>query len=116
MAITELGQLNATNVPGTGVLTDTYTVPESMIADVNITVANRADTDTAIRIAHIKNGVAANVVVESYLMFGLQTALLSANVAPISFTGILMTAGDTIAVYSSASAVSVQINGIQEDA
>ncbi len=116
MAITSLGQLNATDIPATATLTDTYTVPVAMIADVNITVANRADTDTAVRIAHIKAGDATDVTDADYLLFDLQTGSLSANVAPISFTSVLMTAGDTIAVYSSASALSVQVNGIQEDA
>ena len=115
MAITDRGQLNATDIPGTGTLTDTYTVPASMVSDVNITVSNRADTDTALRIAHIKNGVAAGVANEDYLIFDLQTALLASNFAPISITGVMMSAGDTIAVYSSVSALSVQINGIQED-
>ena len=116
MAITALGQLNATAVPGTGTLTDTYTVPVGKIADVNITVANRADTDTEIRIAHIKAGVAAAVAVEDYILYDIPTNLLVSNLAPIRRNGILMTAGDTIAVYSSLSAVSAQINGIEEDA
>lgn len=110
------GQLGAVDVAGTGTLTDIYTVPEGMVSDVNITIANRADTDTAIRLAHIKNGVAADVSNEDYLIFDLQTASLASNFAPLSITGVMMTAGDAIAVYSSSSAVSVQVNGIQEDA
>ncbi len=109
------GQLDAVNIPATSTLTDVYTVPVSRVSDINITIANRADTDTNIRVAHIKNGVAANVAVEDYLLFDLATSSLASNVSPLSFTGIMMSAGDTIAVYSSASAVSVQINGIEED-
>lgn len=109
------GQLGAVDVPGTGTLTDIYTVPVGMVSDVNITIANRADTDTAIRLAHIKNGVAASVANEDYLLFDLQTIALASNFAPISFTGIMMSAGDAIAVSSDASALSVQVNGIQED-
>ncbi len=109
------GQLASLNVPATSTLTDIYTVPASRVADVNITITNRADTDTNIRVAHIKNDVAANVAVEDYLLFDLATSSLASNYSPLSFTGIMMGAGDTIAVYSSASAVSVQINGIEED-
>ena len=110
------GQLGAVDVAGTSTLTDIYTVPVGMVSDVNITIANRADADTAIRLAHIKNGVATGVANKDYLIFDLQTADLASNFAPISITGVMMTAGDTIAVYSSSSAVSVQVNGIQEDA
>ena len=110
------GQLDATDVPGTGTLTDTYTVPLARVSSVNITVANRADTDTEIRIAHIKNDVAVNVAPEDYILFDIPTNKLVSNLAPIRRNGILMSAGDTIAVYSSLSAVSVQVNGIEEDA
>jgi hypothetical protein len=114
MAIVK-GQLGAVDVPGTGVLTDIYTVPVSKEADVNITVANRSDTNTNIRIAHIKNGVASNVSNEDYIIYDLPTSSLASNFAPIPRDAVLMSAGDTIAVYSSASAVSVQVNGIEGD-
>ncbi len=110
------GQLAAVDVSTLATLTDVYTVPTSRVSDINITIANRADTDTNIRVAHIKNDVAANVAVEDYLLFDLATSSLASNYSPLSFTGIMMGAGDTISVYSSASAVSVQINGIEEDA
>lgn len=110
------GQLAALSVAGTGTLTDVYTVPASKLSDVNISIANRADTDTALRVAHIKANTASGVADEDYILYDLQTATLASNFAPVEFTGILMGAGDTIAVYSSASAVSVQINGIEEDA
>ena len=110
------GRLDAADVPGTGTLTDIYTVPLLREADVNINIANRSDTDTNIRIAHIKNGVAAGVTAIDYLLFDLPTSKLASNLAPITNTGILMSAGDTIAVYSSASAVSVQVNGLEGDA
>jgi len=110
---TAKGQLGAVDVAGTGTLTDIYTVPASSEADVNITVSNRADTDTNIRVAHIKAGVAAGVANEDYLIYDVATGSLASNFAPIELTAVLMTVGDTIAVYSSASAVSVQVNGIQ---
>ena len=109
------GQLAAVDVPGTGTLTDIYTVPASKVADVNINVANRADTLTNLRIAVIKNDVAAGVANEDYILFDLPTDSLASNFAPVTNTGTLMAAGDTIAVYSSASAVTVQVNGIEED-
>ena len=116
MAISITGQLGALDNAGDGTLRDIYTVPGSRAADVNINIANRANTDTNIRIAHIKNGVATGVANEDYLLFNLPTGSLASNFAPIALSGVMMEAGDTIAVYSSASAVSVQINGIEEDA
>ena len=88
-------------------------MPASKHASVNITVANRADTATEIRIAHIKGS--ATVANEDYLMYDFPTNVLADNRAPIQFTGIVMAAADTIRVFSSASAVSVAVNGIEED-
>ena len=59
MAIPITGRLAALDNAGDSVLRDVYTVPASRAADVNITIANRADADTNIRVAHIKSGVAA---------------------------------------------------------
>ena len=78
-----------------------------------MTVANRADTATDIRIAHIKGS--STVANEDYLMYDFSTSLLVGNRAPIQITAIAMAAADTIRVYSSASAVSVSVNGIEED-
>lgn len=116
MALPITGQLAALDNAGDAVLRDVYTVPGSRAADVNISIANRSDVDTAIRIAHIKNGVASGVANEDYILYDLPTGALASNFAPIEKTGVMMGAGDTIAVYTSASAVSVQINGIEEDA
>lgn len=115
MAVAIKGQLGAVDVPGTGTLTDIYTVPALRSADVNITIANRTDATTNLRVAHIKNGVAAAVANEDYITFDLPTGKLSSNLAPVSYTAILMEAGDTIAIYSSATAVSAQINGVEAD-
>ena len=109
------GQLAAVDVAGTGTLTDVYTVPASKIADVNINIANRTDSNTAVRLAVIKADVAANVANEDYVIYGLETDKLATHLAPITYTGVIMGAGDTVAVYSSANAVSVQVNGIEED-
>ena len=114
MALTRT-QLAAVDVPGTGTLTAVYTVPADRAVDVNLTIANRADTDTSLRIAHIKGAGVGSVANKDYLLYDLPTSSLADNRAPISYTSILMGAGDTLAVYSSASAVSAQINGIEED-
>jgi len=108
------GQLGAADLTAT-TLTAVYTVPASKRASVNVTVTNRADTVTSIRIAHIKNDIVGNVAVEDYLLFDLPTTALASNFSPISFTGIIMTAGDVLAVRSSASSVSAQVNGIEDD-
>jgi hypothetical protein len=109
------GQLAALSVAGTGTLTDVYTVPAAKQSDVNINIANRADTNTLLRVAVIKNNTASGVAVEDYIMYDLPTSALASHYAPITLDGTLMEVGDTIAVYSSASAVSVQVNGIEED-
>lgn len=109
------GQLAAVDVAGTGTLTDIYTVPASKVADINLNIANRSDTNTSLRIAHIKNGTASGVSIEDYILYDLPTSIFVSNFSPLEKTAILMSAGDTIAVYSSASAVTVQINGIEED-
>lgn len=110
------GRLAALDNAGDATLRDVYTVPTSKVADVNVTVLNRSNTDTSIRIAHIKNGVASGVTNKDYLLYDLPTSSLASNLAPISITGLMMSEGDTIAVYSSSSAASVQVNGIEEDA
>jgi len=109
------GQLGAVDVPGTGTLTDIYTVPALREASVNIYVAQRTDASTLFRVAHIKNGVASGVANEDYLMYDLDTATFASNLAPLAVTGLAMQAGDTIAVSSSANAASVQVNGIEGD-
>ncbi|MCP3700974.1 MAG: hypothetical protein GY920_21140, partial [Aliivibrio sp.] len=71
-------------------------------------------------VAHIKDDVAANVSAEDYIYggsgSGIPTSRLVDNRAPIGLNGILMSAGDTIAVSSSANAVAVQVNGVEGDA
>ena len=44
MAISITGQLGALDNAGDGTLRDIYTVPGSRAADVNINIANRANT------------------------------------------------------------------------
>lgn len=112
-------QLAAVVIPGTGVLTKVYKCPSARKADVNITIANSADTATQIKLVHIKNDVVANVAAEDYLIggaaAGLPTASLAHNMAPIEKTGVAMSAGDEIGVYSSVSALAAQVNGLEED-
>lgn len=119
MALTDRGQLGAEVIPATGVLTPVYTVGLSKVADVNLYIANSADTDTEIKIVHIKNGLVASIQDKDYLIggasAGLPTSSFSHNMAPFSFNAIEMTAGDTLAVSSSASALSAQANGLEED-
>ena len=110
------GQLGAVDVPGTGTLTLVYTVPVGKEASVNITLANRASTTTLLRVAHIKAGVLGAIANEDYLLYDLSTLDFISHTAPVKLTAITMSAGDTIAVYSSASAVSAQVNGIEGDA
>jgi len=118
MAALKFEQLAAVVIPATSTLTLLYKCPADRKADVNILIANSADTDTQVKIAHIKNDTVANVAAEDYLLggtVGLPTSALSSNLAPISFTGIAMSAGDEIGIFSSASALAAQVNGIEED-
>lgn len=108
------GQLGAKDVPGNGTLTSIYKVPAGQEASINLNIANRADTVTNYKIAHIKNGNVGDVANEDYLMFDLPSSELASNLSPIQLTGITMGANDTIAVSSSASAVSAQANGIEK--
>jgi len=115
-----IGQLAALEVAGTATLTDVYTVPVDREASVNIRIANSSDVDTDIIVAHIKNDVAVNVAAEDYIYggagSGIPTSKLVDNRAPIGLNGILMSAGDTIAVSSSVNGVAVQLNGVEGDA
>lgn len=114
------GQLAAVQVPGTATLTDVYTVPASKKADVNIRVTNSLDTNTNISIVHVKSGTALDVAPEDYIYggsaSGIPTLKFNDNRAPLTISGLLMTAGDTVAVYSSNNACAAQINGIEGDA
>lgn len=109
----ETGQLGAADVLGTGTLTLVYLCPASHKASINLTIANRANTPTLIRVAHIKAGGVGDVANEDYLMFDVSTSLFTDNRSPIKLTAIAMGALDTIAVYSGSSAVSAQANGEQ---
>ncbi len=119
MAAKILGQLGAVVIPATSTLTKVYKCPVNRRADVNIHIANSADTDTQIKLALIRNDVVANVAAEDYLLggtVGLATSTLANNLAPLEFSGFMLEAGDEIGVFSSASALAAQVNGIEEDA
>ena len=109
------GQLDAVDVPNTGTLTQVYLVPASKVASVNLTIANRTNSSTVIRVAHIKAGGVGAVANGDYLLYDFPTSALAHNLAPISITGIMMGAADTLAVYSNGNAVSAQVNGIEDD-
>ena len=120
MAIQKFGQLAAVVIPATSTLTEVYVVDAGRKADVNINIANSADTPTDIALVHIKSGLVAAVAATDYLMggsgVGLPTSTLSHHLSPVTFSGLAMGAGDSIGVWSSDSPLSVQINGIEEDA
>lgn len=116
MAASILGQLGAVAIAGNSTLTQVYRVPANRRASVNLTIAPRAATSGNIRIAHIKNDTVANVANEDYLLYDFPNSALATQFAPIEKTGLLLAAGDTIAVYSSGPVVSAQVNGIEEDA
>ncbi len=109
------GRLGAIDSLGDGTHRDVYTVPANRSASVNVTLVNRTNVDTEVCISHIKAGVSANLSAADYLICNLPTSSLAHNQAPITVTGIMMGAGDTISTLSHTSACTVQVNGIEED-
>ncbi len=120
MAAQKFEQLGAVVIPATSTLTLVYKCPASRKADINLNIANSDDVDTQVKIVHIKNDTIANVAAEDYVLggasAGLPTGSLASNLAPIEKTGIAMSAGDEIGVWSNNSALAAQVNGIEEDA
>lgn len=120
MAAQKFEQLAAVVIPATSTLTQVYKCPLGRKASVNLNIANSDDINTQIKIAHIKNDTVANVAAEDYVLggasAGLPTGTFASNLAPIEKTGIAMSAGDEIGVWSNDSALAAQINGIEEDA
>ncbi len=115
MPVPITGRLGAINSLGDSTNRDVYTVPANRNASVNITLVNRADTNTEVCIAHIKAGTSGAISTTDYLIYKLPTSSLAHNKAPVSITGVMMSAGDTISTLSTASACTVQVNGIEED-
>lgn len=120
MAAQLFEQLAAVVIPGTSTLTLIYKCPAGRKADVNITLANSADTATDIKFVHIKNDLIANVAAEDFIIggtgAGLPTSTFSHNMAPVEVKGLAMSAGDEIGAFSTASDLAAQVNGIEEDA
>lgn len=118
-AIQKFEQLAAVSIPATSTLTEVYLCPVGRKADVNISIANSADTATNIALVHIKNDTIANVAAADYLIggagVGLPTSALAHNLAPIEKTGLAMSEGDRIGVWTNNSALAVQVNGLEED-
>ncbi|MCP4059025.1 MAG: hypothetical protein GY738_17275 [Pseudoalteromonas sp.] len=109
------GRLGAIDSLGDSTNRDVYTVPANRNASVNITLVNRTNANTEVFIAHIKAGTSGAISAVDYLICNLPTSSLAHNQAPVSITGIMMGAGDTISTLSTASACTVQVNGIEED-
>lgn len=118
---TQYRRLAAADIPATSTLTDVYTVPVPTVGfstkrvHCDINIINRSDTDTLIRYALIKNGTSSSVSDIDYRLHDLPTSALASNLTPISDSSLLMETGDTIAVYSTASELTVQVVGIEED-
>lgn len=85
-----------------------YTVPVSTSAIVStIFVCNRGTTASSFRIAHVQNGVVANLTTKDYLYYDIP---IGANDTFASTSGISMSAGDSIVVM----APSIDINFVAE--
>jgi hypothetical protein len=108
------GRLGAADVTS-GTLTDVYTVPARKTSTVSIIISNRTDAATNIRLALIKANTSLNVAPKDYVIFDLPTSAFVSNLAPVTYDDVFLGSGDTVAVYSSAEDVTVQVNGIEED-
>ncbi|WP_426111342.1 hypothetical protein [Pseudomonas sp. DSP3-2-2] len=89
-------------------VTDTliYTVPASKIATVNVRVANRNAASIRVRVAVGSGAVPSGA---DYLSFDM---LISGN-GLYEDTGIVMSAGEKLWVYSSLANVSVRAHGME---
>ena len=91
-----------------------YTVPADRKATVSINICNRNSSPVTIRLMHL-DGAIGTLANNDYIEYGLPVPATGSPDSTIERTGIAMTAGHTIGFYSSATGVTVQVVGVEED-
>lgn len=104
------GRLGASDLAAT-TNTSVYTVPASRKATVNILVTNRNAVQTNVRLMNL-TGAIASLTNADYIAYDVP---LGAN-SYLERTGICLAAAATIGAYASATGITVQVQGIEEDA
>ena len=91
---------------------DLYTVPASRKATGTLTVCNQNSTEVTIRFAIVPTGGIGSVAAKDYREY--ETTLSARGV--LEKTGVPVTAGAVLLVRASATDVSFNFDGIEEDA
>lgn len=104
------GRLGAQDLSAT-TNTSIYSVPASRKATVNVSIANRNSTATTVRLMHLAGaiGTLSNV---DYIAYDVQVP----GNGYIERTAICMAASATIGGYAGATGVTMQVQGVEEDA
>lgn len=101
------GILGQEDIPAT-TLTSVYEVPVGQIATVIVVITNRAVGVARVRLAFIKNGGVGDVANKSYVAYDIEVGY---GLPPYSISGIPLSAGDTVAVYSNVANTSAAVFG-----
>lgn len=88
-----------------------YTVPASRKATGTLTVCNQNSTDVTFRFAIVPTGGIGSVATKDYREYG---TTLSGN-GVLEKSGIPLTAGAALLIWASATGVSFNFDGIEED-
>ena len=92
--------------------TNLYTVPVAKKAVVNLTINNVSGSIQSLVRVGIQDAAGA-FAAEDYILYDYP---LTPNTLPIQITGIALTAGQSIRVYSGVGTVNYHVNGIVETA
>ena len=85
-----------------------YTVPNGVTATVNINVVNRGSESASIRLAIVDGNVGA-LAVEDYIEY--ETSLAAHDI--LERSGVVMSAGESVVVYSTLANVSIRVYGFE---
>ena len=102
------GRLGAADLAAT-TNTAIYTVPASTVATVNVNVCNRNAANVEVRVA-LLDGAIGTLVNEDYIEYDTPIQLNEV----LERTGIVMSVGQTIVVYSDTANVTAQVWGWEE--
>lgn len=108
MASGRLGQQAITNAATNTLI---YTVPSNTVASLNILITNSGTSAVPVRVA-ISSQSGTSPLLSEYIEYG---ASIPAVNGVLERTGVICSAGEKIIVWaSSANALTVRINGIEE--